>query len=170
MTEPTTSMTAKNRYRFVCPTTGRQEFYLKCHVRRYHKWRGDQRKIEGDCATCMTASKCAALAMMDIERRRGRAVFYDENPATLNRLPREVMAAIEAVQIRPFHGQGTTVTPEVLADLVEGRVNGVIIAAPVPAAPPARRGTPKSDLSGIVAGATTNMAEAINAASAISQG
>jgi len=170
-----TSMVKTNRYRFRCPTTGREELFLRCHLRRYRHWRGEA--IEGDCATCMRASKCAAVRMIQHEMREGRAIYLDEAGTTLHRVPKDIMADLERTVIRPMHGQGTSVTPSQLAALVRGDFDGVTgkhdvpasVGAPVEEAPARPKGRPpqkdhaKADMSGVAAKAKTDLAGAISA-------
>jgi len=116
------SITADNRYRFVCPTLGTEQFYLRCALRKHRQWRGEA--IEGECATCMKASKCAAVAMLNLEQR-GEAKFFDTEIKP-HRLPKVVFDAIQRKLVRPFHGAGTGIDPATLAALVRGDFDGKV--------------------------------------------
>lgn len=127
----TPSITAENRYRFKCPTTGREELYIRCATRRHIHWRGG--KIEGDCATCMRSSKCAALHMLNEEWRTNKAVFFDREAAT-HRLPSRILDRTKVIQVLRSHGSGTGIDPVALEALVRGDFDGSVGNRYVPAA------------------------------------
>jgi len=185
----TPSVVPTNRFRFTCPTLNRPELYLRCVMRRYRHWRGEE--IEGGCATCMRASKCAALLMIKAEQRGDKALFLDEVGTTLHRLPAEILEQTRRTQVMRSHGRGTGVDTAVLEALMRGDFNGVpgTTAIPVPGEPgppvavdhtksavsgpaPTKRSvatqaqtkrTAKGDLSGAADNLDANMASAINA-------
>jgi hypothetical protein len=171
----TQSVVPTNRFRFTCPTLGRVEFYLRCVLRRYRHWRGEE--IEGDCATCMRASKCPAVAMIKLEHREGRALFLDTEGKATHRVPAAVMDEIRRKLVRPFHARGTNIEPEALAKLVRGDFDGKVSdfdwTDAIPAwdgkstvAPESKSSVKKpprrGDLSGVAERLDTDMAGAIN--------
>jgi hypothetical protein len=110
-----TSIFAGNRYRFHCPVVEREEYWLACALRKHRRWRGE--KIESDCATCMSASKCPAIYMIQKEHKLGKPIFVDPTE-TLHQIHKDVWEQIKPLMVLPIHGYGTGISNARLSQLI----------------------------------------------------
>lgn len=105
------SMVPNNRYKFHCPTVGRDELFLACMFRRHKVWRGEDIK-EGECKMCMRAGKCPIVHMLNKEMRVEDPLYVDLKGEKVHKLDADVQAQIARVLVLPFHAAGIDVSVE----------------------------------------------------------
>lgn len=96
---PCKSLSAENRFRFVCPIFGAEVEMRECNKLRDMVWRGQGPEVRKGCQACMSASKCPMGAVFkELDPDAGVDPYFSTTPK-LGRLSDKVLRAIAPIVV-----------------------------------------------------------------------